>query len=115
MTQFDRAFIAKQFQEFRLLDDTNCLNQVFNDVIVIEIGSDSYFLPNGRKVRITDEDGCCDTLEGTYYAPDQLDKVIERGNVNLDYWVKIEEGLSLEERLEEEYILELEDRAMWGA
>lgn len=109
MTKFDKAYIAKQFQELRLFDETNCLNQIFNDVVCIEIGKDCYHLPNGRKVRIVTEDGTYDTVKGDYIAEIQLQKVIDRGYVNLDYWVKIEEGPSLEERFEEEYIREREE------
>lgn len=114
MTKFDKAYISKQFQEFRLLDDTGCLNQIFLDVVCIEIGKDCYHLPNGEKVRQVDDDGACDVIVRDYVAEIQLQKIIDRGHVNLDYWVNLGNGPTLAERLEEEYYREREDRSMWA-
>lgn len=115
MTKFDRAFVAAGFQEFRLMDETNCLEQIFKDVVCIEIGKDHYFLPNGQKYRVVDEDSSYESIRKDYDAHEQLKKVQERGFVNLDYWVKIDEPPSLQEMLDYEWVLEQEDRRDWAA
>lgn len=50
-----------------------------------------------------------------YGAKCFLQRIIQKGEINLDHWIELEPRPSLEESLWNEYVLELEDRMAHGA
>ena len=101
------------FQVHSLRDDTGTVNHIPVDVVFITLNGKDYYLPNGYKVTVTDDDGHYDTLRKQYDPGEMAEKVRVRGYINLEHWIEVPR-VGLETLFNEEAEREQFERAGFG-
>lgn len=98
LTKFNRAYVARGFSTFHLMNDKFQVKKESRDVVMVEVGVGGlYYLFNGKKK--AGQNGEFETVVDDHDADEMLKKVQAQGMVNLDDWRELTAPERAEDRL----------------
>lgn len=111
---YDNLFIARGFEyhEYRDVEDGTLYGRQF-DCVVLEVGGHSFYLPNARQIEVDDEDFGKVRFWKDSYNADEIFAWMNAAEIGFDpeKWVyEPGDGLTLEERWEQDAEIERQER-----